>query len=91
MVSFLGWNGAYITAPYGNTSYTYFPNVPFGSRLYLECSRGNYFRAKITSVPIKYCQELDRKADDNNLSTGRVRYSSGNCYYYFAFSESVCR
>ena len=86
-----GWDGSYVTAPFGNVNYTYFPKVPFGSGLYLECSSGNYFRAKITGSQEAFCLKLDKESDDGNLSTGRVRYSSGNCYYYFAFSEAVCK
>jgi len=92
--SVLGWYGPYVQAPGGDTSKTYFPKVPEGNSAYLECSSSsNYFRVKFTNFRQVVCQEIDKKMDDGNLSTGKVRYDSNNhyCYYYFDTQNVRCK
>jgi len=85
-----GWYGAYVEAPYGNVNYNYFPRTPMDVPAYLECS-SSYLRLKFSGASKTLCQLMDKKGDDNNLTSGRVRYENGNCYYYLSFSDITCK
>ena len=82
-----GWSGPYEKPPHLDNTLDYVKS-PLG-KAYLECSAGEYVRIAIPNAPESVCSELDKSRDDGNLSSGRVRYQSGTCYYYIDTGSAV--
>jgi len=86
-----GWDGPYLSPPNGDLSATAITHVPAGTEAVVECSSGNYYRIVFKEFPESLCSLWDKRSDDGDSSAGKVRYSSGNCYYYVSFSDTICK
>jgi prepilin-type N-terminal cleavage/methylation domain-containing protein len=80
----MGWKGAYVKPPYLDPTYDYFPKMPYDGKGYIECKDGEYVAFKMETKKV-FCQELDKRIDDGNITKGRVYWDNKNkvCYYLF--------
>jgi len=85
-----GWSGPYVRPPFDDPTYSYFPKTPYGGDAYLECSDGNYVRLKMVTTK-GFCSILDKRYDNDDLSSGRFTYDDTQkaCYYHFARGSYV--
>ena len=84
------WSGPYVQPPRGNVNLNGFYNMPWGGTGQLVCHNGSYVALIMYGMSRGLCQKLDQEVDDNNLSTGLVRWNSNSnyCVYYFELNNS---
>ena len=87
------WMGPYVQPPRGNVNLNAFYNMPWGGNGWLSCSNGNYIALVMAGISQGVCQRLDKAIDDNNLTSGLVRWNNNNnyCVYYFELNNPGVR
>jgi len=83
------WSGPYVQPPRGNANLNGFYNMPWGGSGQIACSNGKYVALVMYGMNKGLCQKLDKAIDDNNLSSGLVRWNSNSnyCVYYFELNN----